>query len=95
MKITMAAPYDIKNKMSWSGTPLSLYTALNNYKENTVKTINLSDYHTNFAVKKNLFSHLDLKKSAENKYPVSKLGPSVMNPLNSKILNKICKNDVR
>lgn len=93
MKITMAAPYDIKNNMSWSGTPLSLYTALSDYKENTVKTINLSDYHTNFAVKKSLFSHLDFKKSIENKYPVSKLGPSVMNPLNSKILNKICKND--
>lgn len=93
MKITMVAPYNIKNNMSWSGTPLSLYNALKNCEENIVSTVNLSEYYTDFRVKTNLLSHLDIKRTIVEHNPVSKLGPSIMNPLNSRILNKICKND--
>ena len=90
MKICMAAPFDIQNKMSWSGTPLSLYLALNSMNENEVTTLNLSDYHTPLNTKLNLLSHCDIKSSVKNRTPVSKLGPSVMNPLNSKLIHKLC-----
>lgn len=91
MKIAMAAPYDIKNPRTWSGTPCSLYNGLCDIKDNTIDTINLSEYHTDSLKKKNLFSHIDLKRTIKEKHPISKLGPSVMNPLNSKLLNNICK----
>ena len=94
MKICMAAPFDIKNKMSWSGTPLSLYLALNSMDENEVTTLNLSDYHTPMNTKLNMLSHCDIKSSIKSRTAISKLGPSVMNPLNSKLIHKLCsKND--
>ncbi len=92
MKILMAASYDIKNKSSWSGTPWSVYEGLCGYDGNEIDTVNLSDYHTEQLIRKNIFQHLDVKRSIKEKNPVSKLGPAVMNPLNSKIINKICKN---
>ncbi|MBQ8783438.1 MAG: glycosyltransferase family 4 protein [Clostridia bacterium] len=94
MKICMAAPYDIKDRLSWSGTPLSLYSALSDFSENEVTTLKLSDYHTQINTKINMLSHCDVKNSIKNRALTSKLGPSVMNPLNSKILRKHCnKND--
>lgn len=90
MKIAMAAPYDIKNRRSWSGTPSSLYNEICSVEGNTVETINLSDYHTDSLKKKNIFSHLDVARSIKMKHPMSKLGPAWLNPLNSKLLNDIC-----
>ncbi|MCQ2470447.1 MAG: glycosyltransferase family 4 protein [Clostridia bacterium] len=90
MKIAMAAPFDIKNKRSWSGTPWSLYDGLCSYKDNEIETINLSKYYTEKLKKKNLYSHLDIKETIRQKHPVSALGPAWMNPLNSKILSEVC-----
>ncbi len=94
MKICMAAPYDIQNKLSWSGTPLSLYSALNEYPNNEITTLTLSDYHNKLNLSINALKHCDIKASVKAKRVVSKLGPSAMNPLNSKILHQHCsKND--
>lgn len=90
MKIAMAAPYDIRNKRSWSGTPWSLYDGLCSFDGNTVEAINLTEYHTDKLKKKNLYEHLDVKRSIKDRHPVSKLGPAWMNPLNSRILDGIC-----
>lgn len=90
MKIAMAAPYDIKNPKSWSGTPWSLYDGLCAFDGNTIETINLAEYHTDRLVKKNLYSNLDFKRSIKERHPVSKLGPAWMNPLNSRLLDGIC-----
>ena len=94
MKIAMAAAYDIKKQSSWSGTPWSLWNGLCGIDGFEIETINLSDYHTERDKKRNIFSNLDLKASIKQRAPVSKLGPAVMNPLNSRILSEICeKND--
>ena len=90
MKICMAAAFDIKNKSSWSGTPLSLYSALSGYKTNDIETINLSLYHNVFNTRINAIKNCDIKESVKNKCWVSKLGPSAMNPLNSKLLHEKC-----
>lgn len=91
MKIAIAAPYDVKSPKVWSGTPRSLYNALCSYENNEINDINLSDYHTSKLEKKNLLNSLDIKNTIIKRSPVSKLGPSVMNPLNSRILHDICK----
>lgn len=90
MKIALAAPYDIKNPRSWSGTPRSLYTGLCSVKENEIDAINLSEYHTDSLKKKNILSHIDLKRSIKSGHMISKLGPACFNPLNSRLLNEIC-----
>lgn len=86
----MAAPYDINNKRSWSGTPWSLYNGLLSFDENEIETVNLSQYHTDEQIKKNIKSHLDIRRSIKQRHPVSKLGPAYMNPLNSRILSDFC-----
>lgn len=90
MKICMAATFDIQNQLSWSGTPLSLYSAFKNYDENDIETINLSSYHNALNIHINALKNCDINKSLKSKHLVSKLGPSAMNPLNSKILHKNC-----
>lgn len=92
MKICMAAAYDIKNKSSWSGTPLSLYNALNQYDDTDITTVNLSEFRTPIKVKLDAIANCDIKKSLHQKHLVSKFGPSANNPLNSENLNKFCKN---
>ncbi len=90
MKICMAAPYDIKNARSWSGTPLSLYSAMNSYDENEITTLDLSEYHNAFNVRMNALKHFDFKESVKAKHLISKFGPSAMNSLNSKLLHTHC-----
>ncbi len=90
MRICMAAPYDIKNARSWSGTPLSLYSELNSYDDNDITTLNISQYHNAFNIRLNALKHCDLKESFKSRSLVSKLGPSAMNPLNSKLLFEHC-----
>ncbi|MBR6635766.1 MAG: glycosyltransferase family 4 protein [Clostridia bacterium] len=90
MKICMAAPYDITNSKSWSGTPLSLYSAMKEIDGNDITPFDISKYHNYFNVRANILRHLDVTDSFRSKSFVSKLGPSAMNPLNSKILNKHC-----
>ncbi|MGN1169324.1 MAG: glycosyltransferase family 4 protein [Acutalibacteraceae bacterium] len=91
MKLCMASHYDIKNKRTWSGTTLSLYNALNEYDENDITAINLSQYRTNAQIKLSAAANCDILKSIKQRQIVSKLGPSANNPLYSKILNKLCK----
>lgn len=86
----MAAHYDIKNARSWSGTPLSLYSALNSYDDNDITTINVSEYHNAFNIRANALKHCDLKESLKSGHLISKLGPSAMNPLNSALLHAHC-----
>ncbi len=86
----MAAPYDIKNARSWSGTPLSLYSALNSYDDNDITTLNVSEYHNAFNTRANALRHCDLKESLKSGHLISKLGPSAMNPLNSALLHAHC-----
>ena len=63
MKICMAAAFDIKNKLSWSGTPLSLFSALSGYKTNDIETVNLSLYHNVFNTRINAIKNCDIKES--------------------------------
>lgn len=90
MKICMAAPYDITNSKSWSGTPLSLYSAMREIDGNEITTFDISKHHNYFNVRANILRHLDVADSFRSKSLVSKLGPSAMNPLNSRILAKHC-----
>lgn len=86
----MAASFNIKNELSWSGTPFSLYSKLNEYENSNIETLNLSSYHNFFNVRINAFKNCDIKESLKHRKFVSKLGPSALNPLNSKILHKKC-----
>ncbi|MBR3095731.1 MAG: hypothetical protein IKH12_09095, partial [Clostridia bacterium] len=88
MKICMAAPYDVTDPLSWSGTPLSVYQTLNRQPGVEVTPLNLSDYHTPQNERANLLRHLDVKQTLKAKSLVSRLGPAAMNPLNSQILNE-------
>lgn len=92
MKICMAAVYDITDSRSWSGTPYSLYRSLCE-TDNTITTLNLSDDHTASAKRKNMLKNLDWRRSLKAKTPVSKLGFSKMNPLNSEILHRRCRKE--
>ena len=92
MKICMAAVYDIQDPKSWSGTPYSLYRTLCG-SGNEITTMNLSDWHTASAERRNLFRHLDVARSIKMRAPVSKLGFSKMNPMNSEILHQHCRKD--
>ena len=91
MKLCMASHYDIKNKRTWSGTTLSLYNALNEYEENDITAINLSQYRTPAKIRLSAAANCDILQSIKQRQIVSKLGPSANNPLYSKILNKLCK----
>ena len=91
MKLCMASHYDIENKRTWSGTTLSLYNALNEYEENDITAINLSQYCTPAKIRLSAAANCDILQSIKQRQIVSKLGPSANNPLYSKILNKLCK----
>lgn len=91
MKLCMASHYDIKNKRTWSGTTLSLYNALNEYEENDITAMNLSQYRTSAQIKLSAAANCDILQSIKQRQIISKLGPSANNPLYSKILNKLCK----
>lgn len=91
MRLTMAAPYDIKNPRSWSGTPLSLYTALDKSGRAEVETVDLSAGHTPWNIKFNAAVYGDIARTLKIRSYVSKLGLSGMNPLNSRLLAKHCK----
>ena len=88
MKICMAAPYDVTDPLSWSGTPLSIYQTLNRQPGVEVTPLNLSTFYTPQNERANLLRHLDLKQSLKAKSLVSRLGPAALNPLNSQILNE-------
>lgn len=90
MFLCMAAPYDVKNPASWSGTPFSVYRSLIE-KGIKIDSYDLSQYHNNKNTRYNLFKNLNIKESITKKCPVSKLGPAQFNPLNSKIFNNILK----
>lgn len=91
MKIAIAANYDVKNQSAWSGTPWSLWNGLCGVEDFEIETINLSIYHTERDIKKNILKNLDIKASIKQRAPVSKLGPALKNPLNSRILSEICR----
>ena len=91
MRICMAAAFDVKNKMSWSGTPLSLYNALCGITGNEIETVSLDTMRTSQSEAAYVLKYLDIPLSIKNKGIKSKLGPSAMNPLNSSLLNKYLK----
>ena len=86
----MAAPYDITNSKAWSGTPLSLYSAMKDVDGNDITPFDISKHHNYFNIRATTLKYLDLKSSIKEKTFISGLGPSAMNPLNSKILDKHC-----
>lgn len=88
MKICMPAVFDVRNPKSWSGTPLSLYSALSEFSDVELTTVDLSSMHNKTNETLSLLKHLDLKLSKNSGFLKSKLGPSAMNPLNSRLLNK-------
>ena len=90
MKICMAAPYDVTDPRSWSGTPYSLYRTLCE-TDNEITTLDLSAYHTKAAQRRSTLRYLDVAASLKARTPVSKIGMSAMNPLNSSILHAHCR----
>lgn len=94
MKICMAAVFDVRDARSWSGTPYSLFQALGALPGSTIDTLDLSALQTDAAIRRNDLRHMDVLRSLREKRPVSRLGVSRMNPLNSALLRKHCsKND--
>ncbi len=92
MKICMAAPYEIKNPRSWSGTPLSLYHHISKLNDD-VYTLNLSQLHTPLSQNLNTLKFLDAKAFLKDRQIRSKLGPASMNPLNSKLYSSFVKDN--
>lgn len=90
MKILMPAPYDVTNPRSWSGTPLSLYSAMSKINGNEVTPLDLSSFQTQSDIRINTLKNLDFKSTFKNKALISKLGPASKNPLNSKYLKNYC-----
>ncbi len=93
MKICMAAAFDIRNARSWSGTPYSLFCALDALPQTEIDTLDLSALHTGVLLRRNTLRHLDVARTLREKKAVSKLGVSRMNPLNSSLLRKHCSKD--
>lgn len=91
MKICMASSQDITDPRSWSGTPYSLYCALQAYPQNEITTVNLAAYRTPFSERVNMLQHLDLTASLHARKPVSRLGVASLNPLHSSILRRIVR----
>lgn len=92
MKICISAAYDVKNPKSWSGTPLSLYHAVSHSPDVEITTVDLSSMHNKTNEIFSIIKHIDLSLSKSYGVLKSKLGPSVMNPLNSSLLDKYLKN---
>lgn len=90
MKICMAAAYNIKNNRSWSGTPLSLYLAMTKNSSAQIDTLDLTEFQTLLQLRINAIKYCDISESIRTKTVVSKLGPSALNPVNSKILSSHC-----
>ncbi len=88
MKICVAAPYDVTDPLSWSGTPLSVSQTMSRQPGVQVTPLNLSAYYTPRNERANLLRYLDIKQFIKTRSLVSKLGPAAMNPLNSRILNE-------
>lgn len=85
----MVAPYDILNPLSWSGSPLSLYSfikKLNAFEE--ISTINLSDYIKDKDRKHFLYKNIDLLSTIKNKSLVTKSGSSTFSDVYAYALNK-------
>ncbi len=94
MKICMAAAFDIRDARSWSGTPYSLFCALDAFPQNEIDTLDLSALHTDAAKRRNTLRHLDVVRTLRERRAVSRVGMSRMNPLNSSLLRKNCsRND--
>lgn len=90
MKLGIAAPYDVRNPRSWSGTPFSLWSALKRFDDAEIDCINLSDYYTFFNQRLHYIQSTDWKASFKKKARVSKYGVSELNPLHSRLLEKHC-----
>lgn len=92
MKLAIAGSYDIKNKLSWSGTPLSIYNELKKQKDiKEIYDINLSELIKNREYKMNTYLNIDLVNSLKSKKIITKYGASNDNIIRSKHLDKVLK----
>ena len=90
MRICMAAPYDVTDAKSWSGTPRSVYQTLRAIPQNQVTALDLSAFHTPGAIRRSRLQYLAPIASLKAHAAVSRLGTAYMNPLNSSILRAHC-----
>ena len=90
MRLGYAAAYDVKNPNMWSGTPYSLFCALQDSGRLAALTdIDLSKAVTEKDRKINYYKNLDLTATVKNRQPTVKTGAAVNNIVNSRALNKL------
>jgi len=90
MNLGYAAAYDVKNPKMWSGTPYSLYRALETCgRLETLTDIDLSKHISEKDKKINQYKNLDLPATLKSRQFTAKAGAAVNNIVNSRALNSV------